>query len=170
MARLVWKRLSPGDLAGFRAYLAGLPPSALPVYGLLGVEASWWTRLGGGARPFVVLVRGDRIIVSKRSFWGHRAISRWEYQVADLQRVRVRRGPFLESARLTFADDRVIKIGSLPRRQTRPLERFPADGAAALAPDGLTPGQLTNTCLAWEAMGLDWAPPGAQPTQEASVS
>ena len=58
MASLVWKRLRPEDLEAFRAYLAALPTAGGPRYGLLGVKASWWTRLGGGARPFVVLLVG----------------------------------------------------------------------------------------------------------------
>jgi hypothetical protein len=144
------------------------------VYGLLGVKAWWWTRLGGWARPFVVLIRGKRIILYQRAFRGRRSVSRREYGAADLQRVSVRRGPLLESARLSFADGHSVRVGSLPRRQSEPVERFLQDGPAALDPSHLTQEQLTNTCLACEAMGLDVLPaatPGRQSTaQEPSGS
>lgn len=157
MARIVWKRLPPGELEAFRARLEGLGPGERPVYGLLGVQVSWWTRLGGPARPFVVLFRGDRVILYKRSWRGRKAVSRRQYGCGDLKRVKVRRGPLLESARLWFADGYSVRVGSLPRHQSRPVERFLTDGPAAFDPAGLTPEQLTNTRLAGEAMGL----PGA---------
>lgn len=158
MAKIVWKQLGPGDLAAFREYLGGLPETDRPLYGLLGVKAWWWTRLGGWARPLVVLFRGQRVVLYRRAFWGRRAISRREYGVADLQRVSVRRGPLLESARFSFADGFSVRVGSLPRHQSSPVERFLREGAAALDPARLTPGQLTNTCLACEAMGLSTRP------------
>ena len=154
MAKMVWKRLRPGDLAAFREFLEGLTPKERPVYGLLGVQASWWTRLGGWASPFVILFRGDRVIVSKRSRRGRRCVTRKEYPVGDLRRVSVRRGPLLESALLSFADGYSVRVGSLPRRQSGPVEGLLREGAAALDPSRLTPEQLTNTCLACEAMGL----------------
>jgi hypothetical protein len=154
MVKMIWQRLRPGDLVAFREYLAGLSGGECPLYGLLGVKAWWWTRLGGWARPFVVLLRGERVILYQRAFWGRRAVSRREYAVADLQRVSVRRGPLLESARFWFADGYSVRVGSLPHRQSEPVERFLQDGAAALDPSRLTPEQLTNTCLACEAMGL----------------
>jgi hypothetical protein len=154
MARLIWKRLRPEDLAAFREYLDGLHPRERPVYGLLGVQVSWWTRLGGCARRFVVLFRGGRMIVSKRSWHGGRAVHRREYPVAALQRVTVRRGPLLESIRLRFEDGYSVRVGSLPRHQSEPVQRFLQEGAGAFDPASLTPEQLTNTCLACEAMGL----------------
>ena len=174
MAKMVWKQLQPDDLAAFREHLATLPAEERPVYGLLGVKAWWWTRLGGWARPLVVLIRGERIILYQRAFWGRRSVSRREYRVADLQGVSVRRGPLLESARLSFTDGYSVRVGSLPRRQSDPVEGFRKDGAAALDPSRLTPEQLTNTCLACEAVGLDArsaAAPGGQPfAQEPSGS
>jgi len=158
MARLIWKRLRPDGLAAFREYLDGLSAGERPVYGLLGVKASWWTRLGGFARPFVVLFRGERVIIYRRAFWGRRAVSRREYGVADLQGVSVRRGPLLESALLSFADGYSVRVGSLPRRHSQPVEGFLKEGAAAFDPARLTPEQLTNTCLACEAMGLSVRP------------
>lgn len=154
MARLIWKRLRPGDLAAFREYLDGLHPRARPVYGLLGVKVSWWTRLGGCARPFVVLFQGGRVVVSQRSWRGGRAVQRREYPVAALQQVTVRRGPLLESVRLRFEDGYSVRVGSLPRHQAEPVQRFRAEGAGAFDPASLTAEQLTNTCLACEAMGL----------------
>jgi hypothetical protein len=153
----VWKRLRPGELAAFRQYLEGLGPDERPVYGLLGVKAWWWTRLGGFARPLVVLFRGDRVVVSKRSLRGRRVINRREYRVGDLLRVSVRRGPLLESIRLWFADGHSVRVGSLPRHQSDPVRRFLKDGPAAFDPATLTPGQLTNTYLACRAMGLGGA-------------
>jgi hypothetical protein len=154
MVKMVWKQLRPDDLSAFREHLATLPAEERPVYGLLGVKAWWWARLGGWARPFVVLIRGERIILYQRAFRGRRPVSRREYRVADLQGVSVRRGPLLESARLSFADGYSVRVGSLPRRQSDPVERFLQDAAAVLDPSRLTPEQLTNTCLACEAMGL----------------
>jgi hypothetical protein len=154
MARMVWKRLRRADLAAFREYLEALTPGERPVYGLLGVEASWWTRLGGPARPFVVLFRGDRVILHKRSWRGRGAVSRRQYGAGELQRVKVHRGPLLESARLWFADGYSVRVASLPRHQASPVERFLAEGPAALDPSLLTPEQLTITRLACEAMGL----------------
>lgn len=154
MGKMVWKRLRPEDLAAFREYLEGLAPEERPVYGLLGVKASWWTRLGGGARPLVILFGGNRVVLSKRSLRGRGAVSRREYPVGDLQRVSVRRGPLLESARFAFADGFSIRVGSLPRRQSQPVERLLKEGAVALDPSRLTPEQLTGTYLACRAMGL----------------
>jgi len=151
---MIWKRLRPGDLAVFREFLEGLTSKERPVYGLLGVQASWWTRLGGGARPFVVFFRGDRVIVSKRSIRGRQGVTRKEYPAGDLLRVSVRRGPLLESALFFFADGYSVRVGSLPRRQSQPVEGFLKEGPAAFDPARLTPEQLTNTCLACEAMGL----------------
>ena len=173
MARVVWKQLGPGDLAAFREFLGGLAEQDRPLYGLLGVKAWWWTRLGGWARPLVILLRGQRVVLYQRAFWGRRAVSRREYGVADLQRLSVRRGPLLESARLFFADGFSIRVGSLPRHQSQPVEQLLREGVAALDPGRLTPGQLTNTCLACEAMGLSTRPPeqAAQPAaQEPSGS
>lgn len=151
---LVWKRLPPEDLEAFRAYLAALPSAGEPRYGLLGVKASWWTRLGGGARPFVVLLAGGRLALSKRSFWRHREVSRRQYPLADLAAVKVRRGPLLESVRLTFTDGYRLRVGGLPRRHSRPLELYQGGETAALDPAGLTPEQLTNFCQAMAAVGL----------------
>lgn len=164
MARMVWKRLRPEDLEAFRLYLEGLPRAGGPRYGLLGVKASWWTRLGGGARPFVVLLAGGWIALSKRSFRGHRDITRDRYPRGDLKRMKVRRGLLLESVRLTFADGYSLRVGGLPRRQSRPLERYLAGEADALDPSRLTPEQLTNFCQAMAAVGL-WpgGPPRSQP-------
>ncbi len=160
MARVVWKRLRPEDLEAFRAYLEGLPRAGEPRYGLLGVKASWWTRLGGGARPFVVLLSGGHIAVSKRSFRGRRDITRDRYPLGDLKRMKVRRGPLLESVRLTFADGYALRVGGLPRRQSRPLERYLAGEADALDPSRLTPEQLTNF---WQAMAAVGLRPGGRP-------
>jgi hypothetical protein len=152
--RPVWKHLPPGDLEAFRSYLAGLPAAGEPRYGLLGVKASWWTRLGGGARPFVVLLAGGRLALSKRSFRRHRGVSRHQYPLTDLKGVKVRRGPLLESVRLTFADGHALRVGGLPRRQSLPLERYLAGDARALEPGRLSPEQLTNFCQALAAVGL----------------
>lgn len=154
MARLVWKRLPPGELAALREYLETLAPGERPVYGLLGVKSSWWTRLGGPARPFVVVFRGGRVILSKRSLRGRATVSRRQYGVQDLQRIKVHRGPLLESARLWFAGGYSVRVSSLPRRQSLPVERFLIEGPAAFEPARLTSEQLTNTCLAFEVLGL----------------
>lgn len=154
MARIVWKRLPPDELAAFREYLQGLAARERPVFGLLGVKASWWTALGGPARPFVVLFRGDRVVLSKRSWRRREAVSRRQCAVSSLQRVKVRRGPLLESVRLWFSDGYSVRVGSLPRRQSQPMERFLTEGPDAFDPDHLTPEQLTNTCLACRALGL----------------
>jgi hypothetical protein len=164
VAGMVWKRLRPEDLEAFRAYLEGLPREGRPRYGLLGVKASWWTRLGGGARPFVVLLAGERIALTKRSFRGHRDITRDQYPLGDLKGMKVRRGLLLESVRLTFADGYSLRLGGLPRRQSRPLERYLAGETDALEPSRLTPEQLTNFYQAMAAVGLKPAgPPGIQP-------
>ena len=68
--------------------------------------------------------------------------------------MKVRRGPLLESVRLTFADGYSLRVGGLPRRQSRPLERYLAGEADALDPSRLTPEQLTNFCQAMAAVGL----------------
>lgn len=154
MRVLVWKHLRPEDLEAFRAYLAALPAAGGPRYGLLGVKASWWTRLGGGARPFVVLLAGGRLALSKRSFWRHREVSRCQYPRADLVSLKVRRGPLLESVRLTFTDGFRPRVGGLPRRHSRPLELYLGGETAALDPARLTPEQLTNFCQAMAAVGL----------------
>jgi len=160
VAGIVWRHLAPGAAEDFRAYLAGLPVEGGPRYGLLGVQASWWTRLGGGARPFVVLLAGGRLALSKRSFLTHRGVSRHLYPLADLAGMKVRRGPLLESIRLTFADGYSLRVGGLPRWQSRPLERYLAGAAYALDPDRLSPEQLTNFCQAMAAVGL-WPARGA---------
>jgi hypothetical protein len=161
---MVWKQLRPEDLEAFRAHLDGLPRAGGPRYGLLGVKASWWTRLGGGARPFVVLLAGGWIALSKRSFRGRRDLTRDRYPFGDLKRMKVRRGLLLESVRLIFADGYSLRVGGLPRRQSRPLERYLAGEADALDPSRLTPEQLTNFCQAMAAVGL-WpgGPPRSQP-------
>ncbi|MBM3694361.1 MAG: hypothetical protein FJW79_00225 [Actinobacteria bacterium] len=162
MARPIWKQLLAEDLEAFRAYLVGLPAEERPRYGLLGVKASWWSRLGGGARPFVALLVGDRVILSKRSFRAGREMTRHEYPAADLKAIKVRRGPLLESARLRFADGYALRLGSLPRRQTQPWERLLAGEEDALDPAGLSPEQLTNFCQAAAALGLGPDAPGAE--------
>lgn len=154
MGRMVWKRLRPEDLAGFREYLDGLPDEERPCYGLVGVETSWWSRLGGGARPFVVLIRGETITLRKRSVCRRRELSRRDYPIGELERVSARRGPLLESVRLSFTDGYSVRVGSLPRGQALPVEGFVAEGAAAFDPSRLSAGQLTNTYLACRAEGL----------------
>jgi len=151
---MVWKRLRPEDLAAFREHLDGLPEKDRPCYGLVGVKASWWSRLGGGARPFVVLISGETITLQKRSVRRHRELSRRDYVIGDLRRVSVRRGPLLESARFSFTDGYSVRVGSLPRGQAQPMERFLVDGAAAFDPSCLSPEQFTNTYLACGVMGL----------------
>lgn len=153
MAKLVWKRLPPGEVAAFRAHLEEAAAGEGPVFGLVGVKASWWTRLGGGARPFVVLFQGDRVVLTKQAMRGRRARSRREYPLDDLRQVSVRRGPLLESARFAFADGYSVRVGSLPRRQSQPVEAFLQEGTGAFAPARLTPEQLTNTYLACRALG-----------------
>lgn len=162
---MVWKRLRPEDLEAFRAYLAALPAAGGPRYGLLGVKASWWTRMGGGARPFVVLLAGGRVALSKRSFRTHRGVSRHHYPLTDLEAVKVRRGPLLESVRLTFADGYSLRVGGLPRRQSLPLERYLAGDVDALSPARLSPEQLTNFCQAMAAVSL-WPPATRGPAGE----
>ena len=167
MARPVWKQLPSEDLDAFRVHLDGLPAEYRPRYALLGVKASWWSRLSGPARPFVVVFLKDRVILSKRSFFRHRRVTRDEYPLADLEAMAVRRGPLLESARLTFADGYSLRVGGLPRWQSRPIERFLAGEADAFDPAGLSPEQLTNFCQAVTAAGLRLAGspagPAAQP-------
>jgi len=151
---MVWKQLPWEDLEAFRVYLDALPAGGRPRYGMLGVKASWWSRLGGGARPFVVLLAGGRLAVTQRSFFGHGERYRKQYPLADLQGIKVRRGPLLEGVRLAFADGYRVWVGGLPRRQSRPLERYLAGEADALEPAGLTPEQLTNFRQAMGAVGL----------------
>lgn len=160
MAELIWKKLSEDRLAAFREHLDRLGPRERPVYGLVGVQASWWTRLGGPAQPFVVLFRDGRVLVSKRSWRSRQSVHRREYPVAALQRAAVRRGPLLESIRVWFSDGYSVRVGGLPRHQSEPVERFLQEGAAALDPSLLSPGQLTNTYLACRAMGI---PVGEEP-------
>jgi hypothetical protein len=170
MVRMVWKRLPPGELAAFRQYLEALAPRERPVYGLLGVKSSWWTRLGGPARPFVVVFRGGRVIISKRSLRGRAIVSRRQYGIQDLQRIKVHRGPLLESARLWFAGGYSVRVSSLPRRQSLPVERFLVEGPAAFEPARLTSEQLTNTCLAFEVLGLPVKrEPGSSPSPPFTV-
>lgn len=154
MARSVWRRLPPEDLDAFRAFLDGLPAAGAPRYGLLGIKVSWWSRLSGPARPFVVLLAGGRIALSKRTFHRRREVSRHDYTLGDLKGMKVHRGPLLESARLTFADGYSLRVGGLPRWQSRPVERYLAGEAEALDPAGLSPEQLTNFCQALQAVGL----------------
>lgn len=165
MAGIVWRRLAPGAAAEFRAYLGALPAEGGPRYGLLGVKASWWTRIGGGARPFVVLLAGGSLAFSKRSFRTHRGVSRHQYRLADLRAMKVRRGPLLESVRFTFADGYSLRVGGLPRWQSRPLERYVGGEADALDAENLTPEQLTNFCQAMAAVGLWPARGAARPAQ-----
>ncbi|MBN2112567.1 MAG: hypothetical protein JW785_00410 [Acidimicrobiia bacterium] len=154
MARSVWRRLPPEDLAAFRAFLDELPAAGGPRYGLLGIKVSWWSRLSGPTRPYVVLVAGGRIALSKRTFHRRREVTRHDFPLGDLKAMRVHRGPLLESARLTFADGYSLRVGGLPRWQSRPLERYLAGEADALDPGTLSPEQLTNFCQALEAVGL----------------
>jgi hypothetical protein len=161
VAGIVWRRLAPDALAAFRGYLAALPAEGGPRYGLLGVKVSWWSRLGGPARPFVVLVAGGRIALSKRSFGRHRGVTRRQYRMEDLKSLTVRRGPLLESARFSFRDGYYLRVGGLPRHQAGPLERYLGGEAGALDPANLTPEQLTNFWQAMAAVGL--APPGGSP-------
>jgi hypothetical protein len=154
VARIVWRRLAPDALAAFRDYLNALPAAGRPRYGLLGIKVSWWSRLGGPARPFVVLVAGDRIALSKRSFRRRRGVTRRQYRWDELKSVAVRCGPLLESARLSFRDGYCLRVGGLPRHQARPLERYLHGEADALDPGNLTPEQLTNFCQAMAAVGL----------------
>ena len=171
--KLVWKHLPADQLEAFRAYLDGLPAEGRPRYGLLGVKASWWSRMGGGARPFVVLVAGGRVALSKRSFRRHDEMSRHEYALADMKAAKARRGPLLESVRLAFADGTRVRVGGLPRGQSRPLERFLAGETEALDPAGLTPEQLTNFFQAMGAVGLQpggAAAEGARSTPETAQS
>lgn len=168
MVKPIWRRLPREELAAFREYLDGLSAGERPVYGLVGVRASWWTRLGGFGRPFVLLIRGGRIVVSKRSWRGQRAVSRRDYPITALQRVAVRRGPLLESVRLWFEDGYSVRIGGLPRHQSEPLRRLGREGPGVLDASSLTAEQLTNTHLACRAMGLPGGerpgPTRAQPT------
>ena len=154
MNQLVWKQLPAEDLEAFRGFLVSLPAEGAPRYGLLGIKASWWSRLGGPARPYVVLLAGGRLALSKRSFRRHGEVTRRDYGLGDLQKMKVRRGPLLESVRLRFADGRKIRVGSLPRHQSAPLERYLAGEAGALDPAGLSPEQLTNFCQAMAAVGV----------------
>lgn len=163
MARPVWRRLPPGDLEAFATWLEGLPKAGGPRYGLLGVKASWWSRLGGGARPFVVLLAGGRLAFSKRSFRRHDELTRDERPIGDLESMSVRRGLLLESVKFTFTDGYSIRVGSLPRRQSLPLGRFREGEEGALDPAGLTPEQLTNFYQAMVAVGLRPAGPRAEP-------
>ena len=75
---------------------------------------------------------GGRVALSKRSWRGPREVARHQYPWGDLKAVKVRRGPLLESMRLTFADGYSLRVGALPRRQSRPLERYLAGEAEAL--------------------------------------
>lgn len=161
----MWRRLPPEDLAAFRAYVAALPAAGGPRYGLLGVKASWWTRLGGGARPFVVLLAGGRLALSKRSFRGHRRVTSDQYPLTALKEIKVRRGLLLESVRLAFTDGCSLWVGSLPRWQSRPLELYLGGAAGALDPARLSPEQLTNFCQAMTAVGLWPARADAGPAQ-----
>ena len=151
---MVWKWLRSEDLDAFRAFLDALPVAGAPRYGLLGIKVSWWSRLSGPARPFVVLLAGGRIALSKRTFHRHREVTRHDYPLGDLKAMKVHRGPLLESVRLTFADGYSLRVGGLPRWQSRPLERHLAGESEALDPSGLSPEQLTNFCQALQAVGL----------------
>jgi len=154
MSRLIWKRLGAEALAAFGEHLASRPEPERPRYGLVGVKASWWSRLGGGARPYVVLFVGDRVTLSKRSFRRHRELTRRDYRAGRLRRVAVRRGPLLESARFSFDDGWSVRVGGLPRGQAEPVAAWLGEGAGAFDPARLTREQLSNTALACQAMGL----------------
>jgi len=166
--RMVWKQLPPEDLDAFRAFLDALPVAGRPRYGLMGVKVSWWSRLGGPARPFVVLLAGGRLALSKRSFRRRGELTRHEYPMGDLKAMKVRRGPLLEAVRFTFADGYKLRVGSLPRRQAHPLERYLAGEGEALDPAGLSPEQLTNFCQAMGAVGIAPAALRGDPGQRQS--
>ena len=149
----------PEDLDAFRALSRRPAGAGRPRYGLLGVKASWWSRLGGPARPFVVLLAGGRLALSKRSFPHAPGVTRHGTRSADLKAVKVRRGPLLESIRLTFADGYSL-AGGRPAPWAEPAPRAPSwpETAEALEPARLSPEQLTNFCQAMAALGL-WPAP-----------
>ncbi len=154
MVKRVWKELKPEDLATVQGYLDGLPQEQRPLYGLTGIKTSLWSRLGGGAMPYVVLFTRDRIVLSKRSVGGQKERERREYTIGDLTGVTPRHGPLLDSALFRFADGFTVRVGNIPHTQIEPVVRFLHEGLDAFDPGRLTSVQRTNCYYTFISMQI----------------
>jgi hypothetical protein len=135
-------------------YLTELPDAERPLYGLTGIKTSFWSRIGGGAKPFVVLLMADRVILSKRSVGGIKQLWGEEHALTDLVDLSTRNGPFLDSALFTFANGFKIRIGNIPHTQIAPVAGFMKEGAAAFEWSHLTDVQRTNCYYTFTMMKI----------------
>jgi hypothetical protein len=154
MVKRVWKELKPDDMAVVTDALEALPEDQRPLYGLTGIKTSFWSRIGGGAKPFIVLFMPGEIILSKRTLGGSKAISRMVKPLGDLVDVSVRNGPLLGSARFEFADGFEIRVGNIPHTQINPVQGFLRHGKDAFAWDALSDTQRTNCYYTYTTMGI----------------
>jgi len=154
MVKRVWKELKLDDLGVVTDHLEAMPEEQRPLYGLVGVKTSLWSQMGGGAKPFVVLIMPDRIVLSKRSVTGKKETWRKETPLSGLVDVSVRRGPMLDSAQLTFDDGYRVRVGNVPHTQIDPVTGAVERGAVALDWDELTSVQKTNCYYAFTMMEL----------------
>ena len=150
MAKLVWKKLSPGDIETLLTHVEGIPESDRPLYGLVGKkrrEFLFWTFSLN--KPHVLYFTNDRVVLSQRSVGGAKEKSRREYGIGDLTDVRVTKGPLLESIKLAFSDGFKIKLRDVPKMQSDPVERVLREGIEAFARNRLSDEQITNCYFAY---------------------
>ncbi len=154
MVKRVWRALKPDDMAVVTSYLTELPDAERPLYGLTGIKTSFWSRIGGGAKPFVVLLMADRVILSKRTVGGIKQLWGEEHALAELVDLSTRRGPLLNSALFTFANGFKIRIGNIPHTQIAPVVRFMNEGTGAFEWGRLTDVQRTNCYYTFTMMKI----------------
>ncbi len=152
MVKRVWKELKPNDLVTVQEHLDGLPEEGRPQYGITGIKVSFWNRLFGGNRPFVVLFLKDKIVLSRRSLGGGREKERREYPVGNLNDVTVRRGPLFDSALFRFADGYKVRVGNIPHTQIEPVVRFLNEGSRVFDAGRLSAVQRTNCYYTFTTM------------------
>ena len=154
MVKRVWRALKPDDMAVVTNYLMELPDAERPLYGLTGIKTSFWSRIAGGAKPFVVLFTADRVILSKRSVGGIKQLWGDEHALSDLVDLSTRKGPLLDSALFTFANEFKIRIGNIPHTQIAPVVGLMQEGVAALEWSRLTDVQRTNCYYTFTMMKI----------------
>ena len=154
MVKHVWKELKADDMSVVTDYIATLPAEQRPLYGLVGIKTSFWSQIGGGAKPFVLLFMPDRIIMSKRSVTGSKETSHLETPLSAIRDVTVRNGPMLDSALFTFENGFSVRVGNIPHTQIEPVVRFVRDGVDAFDWNHLTDVQRTNCYYAYTMMGI----------------
>jgi hypothetical protein len=150
MAKLVWKKLSPGDIETLLTHIEGIPESDRPLYGLVGIKRReflmWRFSLN---KRHALYFTNDRVVLSQRSTGGAKEKSRREYSIVDLADVRVIRGPLFESIKLAFRDGFKIKLRDVPKMQSDPVERVLREGTSAFARNRLSDEQITNCYFAY---------------------